>query len=1043
MTEGRPLLGGVPSSGGGTYASVPSVDVDASLRRRRNSTAAAAAAAAEIAKRSDEAAPKPSSSSSSAPSSSSSSSSSFAGAILSQLPAVAIASVLNFMAGIPFGASYFPADFPLEGKEVLGLRMFLFSTFVGQLVYTYTSGFTNGVGLQMVEVRKCERRRSIASETFVCLPTVAHTDLSLSPPPPPPPAARARPSLRRKNVPFFLELARIVLDDSTPDADPVSTVFFLFGTSSVLVGVTFYLLGKFELGRVVYYFPSHVLVSVRMACKSRIVRNLFHCNAKKSALLCPITVSPSEYDNIAMECSAEHSRWAIATLLLRTDNRQAVSATPLRAQVGCIGGIGAFIAITSLEVTTNTNFSWTAEGFNDCIVANLHLLGPVLAFEAVLRILLHVTTVDWEPKYPLLAPVYYCLIMPAFYAFLFAFGVSAERAEAAGYFFPRLEGSGGGGGSVFDASLLEIFTEVNVGSVSWNAVAKSVPCVIMLAAFSLIHVPINIPAFAISTGVEADMNKELGIVSRPNPWFSFCSYSNVLAGMFGGLQNYMSYSNSVVYSKSNGDGKGLSLGICAVTIALFLYGPAVAAYVPRCMAGTLLLHVGIDLFIEGVVESYHDYDKLEYSGVCLITVVMVAFGMDEALIAGVVAALSIYAAQSVVNLDPIWGAMPGARLRSSACNRSVAAQNILLDGRTGRQRIYVVQSQGHVFFGNVTAVTDDVNRRLGEKRDAGDNPAVVIIDFTHVLGLDSSAAQSIAKLKSFILNNFSVEILLFVTGQDGFKASQIVRALHVSTLVCYFSHHVTLLQTTYDLSGELGGSDETSIKVVGHAEHRLSLNARALGFVNNHVNDVETKGDLIAEIPNSRVCETLDDALVFAEDVLIALQDPSILQTDSSDRFPYVHTPSESDNAAKAFLKTLCPGASASDIDALYALFLAEKYRRGDIVWEQGASSDSLKLVVEGTLMSFDDEGGASESITPGSTIGELGLVNGIPHFTTIKVVSDQATLYSLSKEKWESLTMQNPRVARLIDLLVIRYLAHRVQYISAKDILDGRTLPV
>lgn len=70
----------------------------------------------------------------------------------SQVPAIAIASVLNFMIGIPFGASYFPAGLSLPGKEVLGLRMFLFSTMVAQLVFTYKSKFTNGIGLQMVEV---------------------------------------------------------------------------------------------------------------------------------------------------------------------------------------------------------------------------------------------------------------------------------------------------------------------------------------------------------------------------------------------------------------------------------------------------------------------------------------------------------------------------------------------------------------------------------------------------------------------------------------------------------------------------------------------------------------------------------------------------------------------------------------------------------------------------------------------------------------------------------------------------------------------------
>ncbi|KAL7470034.1 hypothetical protein ACHAXS_010286, partial [Conticribra weissflogii] len=141
----------------------------------------------------------------------------------------------------------------------------------------------------------------------------------------------------------------------------------------------------------------------------------------------------------------------------------------------------------------------------------------------------------------------------------------------------------------------------------------------------------------------------------------------------------MAYSNSVIYSKSNGKGKASSLGIVAVSAAIFVYGPTMASYVPRCMAGTLLLHVGIDLFIEGVVESYHDYDRLEYSGIWLITVVMITFGMDAALVAGIIAALSTYAVQSITYQYPIRGAMTAARLRSSAWNRSLGAQEILMD----------------------------------------------------------------------------------------------------------------------------------------------------------------------------------------------------------------------------------------------------------------------------------------------------------------------------------------------------------------------------
>ena len=139
------------------------------------------------------------------------------------------------------------------------------------------------------------------------------------------------------------------------------------------------------------------------------------------------------------------------------------------------------------------------------------------------------------------------------------------------------------------------------------------------------------------------------------------------------------------------------------------------------------------------VESYHDYDKLEYSGIILITITMTVLGMDAALIAGFIAALSTYAVQSITYQHPIKGSMCAATLRSSAWNRSDEAQAILLDKQKGRERILVIQFQGHIFFGNSTILKESVLELLTEKRGSGDSPIVVILDFTHVLAIDSSS----------------------------------------------------------------------------------------------------------------------------------------------------------------------------------------------------------------------------------------------------------------------------------------------------------------
>eukprot|EP00804_Cyclotella_cryptica_P014085 CCRYP_021209-RA/>CCRYP_021209-RA protein AED:0.08 eAED:0.08 QI:197/1/1/1/1/0.85/7/2039/477 len=361
----------------------------------------------------------------------------------SQVPAIALVTLFHLMVGIPFGVSYFPAswksssnsmtlsasgegenvesteyhggfvldgNFPLPGKEALGIRMFLFSTILGQLVMAYASSFKNCIALQMVE-----------------------------------------------NVPFCQSLTYIVVEIQGYGREALSTLFFLFGLASVIVGLVFYLLGRFSLGRILYFFPAHVLI-------------------------------------------------------------------------GCIGGIGIFIAKTGLEVTANTSLSFNRNGWST-FIAKFHLLVVVFVFESGLRVISYWTKDEsGKSKYPLLSPIYFCTIPPFFYACAAMWRFVSGQTVDDEFFFPPLTECKGnncnhGDSRLWGDDVLEIFQVIDFSSISWVAVIRSIPTMIALVMFSLIHVPINIPAFAVSSNVEVDMNVEL----------MAHGYSNGIAGMLGGM----------------------------------------------------------------------------------------------------------------------------------------------------------------------------------------------------------------------------------------------------------------------------------------------------------------------------------------------------------------------------------------------------------------------------------------------------------------------------------------------------------------------------
>eukprot|EP00536_Pseudo-nitzschia_multiseries_P007383 jgi/Psemu1/296543/fgenesh1_pm.174_\ len=863
---------------------------------------------------------------------------------------------MNMMMAIPFGASYFPigwrtaesigeqssaseaedsdgieGPFPLAGKQNLGLRMFLLATMMAQLVYAYQSRFVNAVGSQMVE-----------------------------------------------NVPFLHALAKIVIRHQGYGKEALSTLFFLFGLSSIVVGLVFYGLGTLKLGKIVYFFPNHVLV-------------------------------------------------------------------------GCIGGIGVFMVITAIEVTTNTTFDVAKprDSMRNTILDHWHLLWVVVALEVTLRLLLFCTwdSTTGRPKYRLLSPVFYLCITPIFYVGLhWGFDMSLREGREAGYLFPALDASStsSGEGSTLcasffcDPTLWDIFRVLDLSTVSWQAVADSAGTMTALAAFSLIHVPINIPAFAISTDVETDMNAEL----------TAHGLSNALSGLVGGLQNYMTYSNSVLYAKTGGKGRTSSLAIVAVTMVLFVFGPSLTDYLPRCMAGTLLLHIGIDLTLEGVYDSIGQYDGFEYAGIWLITIVMTVWGMTAAMVAGILTALFAYAAQSINYHHPIRQVLTATSLRSSVWMRCAKAQSILSSSQTGRSRILIFQLQGHLFFGNIALLTDSIKDILKEKAEEGDLPIVVIVDFTLVLGIDSSAAHAVAKLKKMLHRVFKVELSIFCTGSDrgGFPCEfalsealspppQRVESSALDTTMPFLPKH------------ELNDGYLNDIQVV--SPPGLS-NLSIEGAVSVSTNTASRKAtEMLVTRMDGRVCETLDDALQFAEDMLICRQDgghkllsPIYLLDEASGSNL---TRDEERSRAKTFLSIGMDNSSVDflerSVEMIVLRMVREEYRRGDILWDQGADSLSLKVVVSGELLSLVDETGASEIVKTGSIVGELGLVHGTSRLTTLACSSPTAVLFSLDVSSWRDLKDNHPKVASLIDGIVIRYLAHRVQHVSNRYF--HTTLPV
>jgi SulP family sulfate permease len=375
--------------------------------------------------------------------------------------------------------------------------------------------------------------------------------------------------------------------------------------------------------------------------------------------------------------------------------------------------------------------------------------------------------------------------------------------------------------------------------------------------------------------------------------------------------------------------------------------------------------------------------------------------MEAALIAGVISALLTYAIQSVAYPKPIRGSMTAATLRSSEWNRSPRAFAILDSKMTGRQRIFVLQFQGHLFFGNVSLFNVGVKDLVGNK-PLDKRPCVVIMDFTLVLGIDSSAAQAIVKLRDSLKNQFGINLIIFVPGSaEGFPC-------------------------------EIDLSDELNSREIVARDKNGSKNTQGLK----------------SNLAGSHVCDDMDQALIFAEDSLIAMVDSDLLYENikcsflESNGTKEINNLEEEKSYAIALLLRKCPGEERKLVKRFFSYFSRELYKKGDVLWKQDATSDSAKLLVSGDLIaSLENEAGTTETISIGSIIGESGLVENFNRNSTVHVLED-TVLYSLSRESWETLKENDPKCAHLLYAIVVRYLTLRCQHVSNR-IFETRCLPI
>lgn len=416
---------------------------------------------------------------------------------------------------------------------------------------------------------------------------------------------------------------------------------------------------------------------------------------------------------------------------------------PRHILIGCIGGVGWFLVATGIEVSARLpgNLEYNFETLKQLVRADTILLWTIPLLLAIILII-----VQRFVKSNLLVGGYFISVAALFYFFKFALGIPMMTLHSNGWVFdPPPAGN----------PWYHFYTLYDFKAVHWGALADTIPAMFALTFFGILHVPINVPALGISTG-EDNLNVDRELIAH--------GLSNCVSGLLGSVQNYLVYTNSLLFMDSGGNDRLAGLLLAACTLGILLAGPVIIGFIPIMVVGALIFLLGIELLEEALVGTWGKVHKLEYATIVLIVVVMGVWDFVVGILFGILLAAVSFVVQTS-RRTAIRATFSG-EVAKSLVRRPPVQLNFL---KEAGQQIFLIRLAGFLFFGTIVGVENRI-RALLEEDAFRDRPLrFLILDMAQINGIDFSAAEAFTRINR-LLQKRGVQLVvssLDVNGEIG------------------------------------------------------------------------------------------------------------------------------------------------------------------------------------------------------------------------------------------------------------------------------------
>ncbi|KAI1176944.1 sulfate transporter family-domain-containing protein [Nemania sp. FL0916] len=665
-----------------------------------------------------------------------------------------------------------------------------------------------------------------------------------------------------------------------------------------------------------------------------------------------------------------------------------VGFIPRHILIGCIGGVGWFLVATGFEVSARLGeFRYdleTARRLFETDTLPLWLIPLALAL-LLFGLQRKITSRYFLPAYILCIPFIFYFIVLSFD------NLSPGRLRQTGWIFEAPEAG---------QPWWYFWTLYKFELVHWSAILDTLGAMFALTFFSLLHVPINVPALAQNAGEDnLKLDHELKLHG----------VSNFVSGLAGSIQNYLVFANTIFFMRSGGDSRLAGFLLAALTFVVMTIGPATIGFIPVMMVGTLIFVLGFELLVDALVTPRRKLKLAEYVTIIIIVLTMGIYDFVVGIFVGIILAFvsAIFHASQVSAIRATYtGDQVGSMVRRNP------SQHHYLE-KVGTQT-YVIKLSGFLFFGTIVGVEEEIRGLISDDVFEQRPIRYMILDLRHVTGIDFSAAEGF-KTISRLLQRKGVDLL--ISGKDTRSSVGLdLRAVGLG------SDDIEV-RFMPDLNSALESCENEQLKTFYANQEALRVTrpsaSKNLDVPNK--NDVSNALDFLSQSPRKHHLHEAARHVLNRQEVRRTTRWQSISEP-------------------LRLMLQVFHNVSQKNEDFWFRAkpyFTRKEFMAGTVLYRRGEEANGFYLLERGELRAEYDtpQGHLSEPIVQGTTCGELPFFSETTRTATVRAVKD-CVAWVMDTTSWNQLQKEEQDVAQELLRISLKLTTERMNamtnYISA-----------